>query len=61
VDILFFMVPAAIIVAGIFVFAFIWATKQGQYDDLDTPAHKMLIEDEKIIDESITKQKRKMS
>lgn len=47
-DILFFMVPAAILVAVLFVAAFIWATKKGQYDDLETPAHKMLIDDEKI-------------
>ena len=41
------MVPAALIIAVVFVVAFIWATKKGQYDDLDTPAHKILIEDEK--------------
>lgn len=47
-DILFFMVPAAILIAVVFVVAFIWATKKGQYDDLETPAHKILIEDEKV-------------
>lgn len=45
-NILFFMVPAAILIAAVFVVAFIWATKKGQYDDLETPAHKILIEDE---------------
>ena len=44
-NILFFMVPAAILIAVVFVVAFIWATKKGQYDDLETPAHKILIED----------------
>jgi cbb3-type cytochrome oxidase maturation protein len=47
VDIIFFMVPAALIIAVVFVVAFIWATKKGQYDDLDTPAHKILIDDDK--------------
>lgn len=47
-NILFFMVPTAILIAVVFVVAFIWATKKGQYDDLETPAHKILIEDEKV-------------
>lgn len=57
VNILFFMVPAAIIIAGIFVAAFIWATKKGQYDDLDTPAHKMLLDDEKVDIKTLNKEK----
>lgn len=60
-NILFFMVPAAIIVAVIFVIAFIWATKKGQYDDLETPAHKILIDDEKVKNSITKQQKRKMS
>lgn len=47
-DILFFMVPAAILIAVVFVVAFIWATKKGQFDDLETPAHKILIDDDKV-------------
>lgn len=45
-EIIFFMVAAAMIIAVIFVSAFIWTTKKGQYDDLDTPAYKMLLDDE---------------
>lgn len=58
-DILFLMVPAAILIALVFVLAFIWATKKGQYDDLETPAHKMLIEDDLVSKKinSLTKEK----
>ncbi|EQC43039.1 cytochrome oxidase maturation protein, cbb3-type-like protein [Bacteriovorax sp. BSW11_IV] len=28
---------------------FVWATKEGQYDDLETPAHRMLLEDKKLV------------
>ncbi len=45
-SVLFFSVPIALLLAFIFVVAFIWSTKKGQFDDLDTPAHKMLLEDE---------------
>lgn len=45
-DVLFFLVPTAILVAGVFVGLFIWATRKGQFDDLETPAHKILLDDE---------------
>ncbi len=46
-SILVMMIPIALIFAGAFVGAFVWATKSGQFDDVDTPAHRMLNEDEK--------------
>jgi cbb3-type cytochrome oxidase maturation protein len=30
----------------LFVLGFIWASKKGQYDDLETPAHRILLGDE---------------
>ena len=39
------LLPLALLLALTFVIAFIWAALQGQYDDLETPAHKMLLED----------------
>lgn len=51
-NILVLLIPIAIAIAGGFVFAFIWATNGGQYDDLETPAFKMLLDDEQIINKS---------
>jgi cbb3-type cytochrome oxidase maturation protein len=51
-NVLIFLVPTAIVVAGVFVGLFIWATKKGQFDDLETPAHKMLLDDEKVSKEN---------
>ncbi|RMH19303.1 MAG: cbb3-type cytochrome oxidase assembly protein CcoS, partial [Gammaproteobacteria bacterium] len=31
-----------------FIAAFIWATRSGQYDDMDSPAIRMLHDDEDI-------------
>ena len=39
------LVPLALLLALSFVGAFIWAVNQGQYDDLETPAHKILLDD----------------
>lgn len=45
-SVLFIMVPAALLLAGGAVIAFIFAARGGQYDDLETPAHRMLDDDE---------------
>jgi cbb3-type cytochrome oxidase maturation protein len=38
--------PLAIGIAAIAVVAFIWAVRSGQFDDLDTPALRVLHDDE---------------
>ena len=43
--ILYIIVPIAIILVSFFVLFFLWAVKEEQFDDLETPAHKMLIDD----------------
>ena len=36
---------ASVVVAGGFLVAFLWAARSGQYDDMVTPAMRMLFED----------------
>jgi cbb3-type cytochrome oxidase maturation protein len=43
---LFVVVPLALLVSGLAVFAFVWSVKHGQMDDLSTPALRMLEEDD---------------
>lgn len=40
------LVVIAVVVAGGFLAAFIWAVKSGQMDDTYTPSVRMLFEDE---------------
>ncbi len=47
-DIIFILIPFSLMLVGFFIAAFIWATKSGQHDDLETPAHRMLLDDEEI-------------
>jgi cbb3-type cytochrome oxidase maturation protein len=44
-NLLYIMVPMAILLGAGFLGAFIWATKKGQFDDLDTPSRRMLNDD----------------
>lgn len=41
-NILYIMIPLALLLGGGFVAAFIWAINRGQFDDLETPAHRIL-------------------
>ena len=43
---MFLLLPAALIFGIGFLFAFIWAAKKGQFDDLETPKHRILLDDE---------------
>lgn len=45
-SVLFVILPLAFILAGCAVVAFAYAVRQGQFDDLDTPSHRMLFDDD---------------
>lgn len=42
---MFILIGASLIVAIGFLIAFLWAVKNGQYDDKYTPSVRMLIDD----------------
>jgi cbb3-type cytochrome oxidase maturation protein len=46
VDILYLLVPLAVVLAGIAIVAFILSVKSGQYDDLEGPGHRILMDDD---------------
>ncbi len=47
-SVIYIVLPAALLIALGAVVAFIWAVRSGQMDDLDTPALRMLHDDEPI-------------
>lgn len=46
-SVLIYLVPLSLVLLGFAVWAFWWAVKRGQFDDLDTPAIDILAEDAK--------------
>ncbi len=46
-NILFVLIPLGVMLLGVAVAAFIWAVGNGQYDDLDSPAWRILLDDER--------------
>lgn len=45
-EILYILVPLAVILAAIAIGAFVLSVKSGQYDDLDGAAHRILMDDD---------------
>ena len=43
---LYLLIPVAVALVALAVRVFFWAVDSGQYDDLDSPAHSILFDDE---------------
>jgi cbb3-type cytochrome oxidase maturation protein len=44
-SVIYIVLPVALLLAAGFVFAFIWGTRRGQFDDMETPRWRMLFDD----------------
>ena len=45
-SILYVLIPLALLLLGGAVWAFFWAVGNGQFDDLDTPAVRIIMDDD---------------
>lgn len=45
-DIIYLLLPVALIIVMIIVGIFFWAVKSDQFDDLEGPAHRILMDDD---------------
>ena len=41
------LIPLGLIVVGLGIWAFFWAAGSGQFDDLETPAWRILMDDDR--------------
>jgi cbb3-type cytochrome oxidase maturation protein len=46
VNIIFLLIPVSLILIAIIAVVFFWAVKSGQYDDLEAPRHRILMDDD---------------
>ena len=46
VEVIFIVLPLAIVLAAVALSAFFWAVHRGQFDDLDTPRYRAIFEDD---------------
>jgi len=45
-EIIFLLIPLSLVLVGGIVWAFFWAVRSGQFDDLEGPAHRILMDDD---------------
>lgn len=45
-DILYLLIPLSLVFVAIIALVFLWAVKSGQFEDMEGPAHRILMDDE---------------
>lgn len=45
-EILFLLIPIAVMLVLAIIGVFVWSVKSGQFDDLEGPAHRILMDDD---------------
>lgn len=45
-EVLYILVPIALLLAAVIAAIFFWAIRSGQFDDLEGPAHRILMDDD---------------
>ena len=46
-DILILLIPLSLVIVGVIAWVMLWAAKSGQFDDMEGPAHAILMDDDK--------------
>lgn len=45
-EIIYVLIPLSLLLIGLIVWALIWAVRSGQFEDLEGPAHRILMDDD---------------
>jgi cbb3-type cytochrome oxidase maturation protein len=45
-SVLYLLIPLSIVIAAVALAAFLWAVHRGQFDDLEGPAYRALLDDD---------------
>lgn len=49
-EIIYLLLPIALILVAIIVWVFMWAVKSDQFEDLEGPAHRIIMDDNDKVD-----------
>jgi cbb3-type cytochrome oxidase maturation protein len=45
-NILFLLIPISLVIMAVAIGVFLWAIRSGQFEDLEGPAHRILMDDD---------------
>ena len=48
-EIIYLLIPISLILLGGIVWILLWAVRDGQFDDLEGPAHRILMDEDKVV------------
>ena len=48
-EILYLLIPLSLLLVGAIIWIFLWAVRSGQFDDLEGPAHQILMDDDRPV------------
>lgn len=57
-EVIYLLIPLAVVLVGVIVWAFFWSVKSGQFDDLEGPAHRILMDDKQAVADAPTGDKK---
>ena len=49
-EIIYLLIPVSLLLLALIVWILMWAVRSGQYDDLEGPAHRILMDEDKVVD-----------
>lgn len=47
-DILYLLIPLSLVFVAVIAYVFLWAVKSGQFEDMEGPAHRILMDDDGV-------------
>ena len=48
-EIIYLLIPVSLVLVGAIVWIFLWAVRSGQFDDMEGPAHQILMDDDRPV------------
>jgi cbb3-type cytochrome oxidase maturation protein len=56
-EIIYLLIPISLILLGGIVWILLWAVRDGQFDDLEGPAHRILMDEDKVVVRDVESEK----
>jgi cbb3-type cytochrome oxidase maturation protein len=58
-EIIYLLIPISLLLLGLILWVLFWAVRDGQYDDMEGPAHSILMDEDKIVEPDREEQAKK--
>jgi len=49
-EIIYLLIPISLLLLGLIVWILLWAVRSGQYDDMEGPAHRILMDEDQVVE-----------